>query len=97
MGKTSRGSDLSMLTLSGEDPLARRVEIHVLGEGRDMVLVNVSLGDAARLSAPMGDVGEIFAFFSDGDEARPILVSIPISRVRTWQSRTRKFAVIDVN
>ena len=62
-----------------------------------MMLVNVSRGDAARLSAPTGDVGEIFAFFLDGDEARPILVGIPVSRVRTWQPRTREFAVIDVN
>ena len=90
-------SDLPTLMLRGERSITEEVEFHVLGEGRDMMLVNVSRGDAARLSAPTGDVGEIFAFFLGGDEARPILVGIPVSRVRTWQPRTKEFAVIDVN
>ena len=62
-----------------------------------MVLVNVSRGDAARLSDPTGDVGEIFGFFFDGNEDRAVLVGIPVSRVGTWQSRTQEFAAIDVN
>ena len=60
------------------------------------MLVNVSRGDAARLSDPTGNVGEVFGFFFDGDEARPVMVSIPVSRIRTWQDRTRDFAVVDV-
>ena len=61
-----------------------------------MVLVNVSRGDAARLSDPIGDVGEVFGFFFDGDEVRTVVVGIPLSRIRTWQSRTQEFAAIDV-
>ena len=62
-----------------------------------MVLVTVSRGDAARLSSPTGDVGEVFGFVSDGDEDRAVIVGIPVSRVRTWQYRTREFSAIDVN
>ena len=88
---------LSTLTLSHENGTGREVEVHALGEGRVMVLVNVSQGDAARLSDPTGDVGEILGFFLDGYEARAITVGIPVSRIRTWQYRTLKFAEIDVN
>ena len=91
------GLDLSSLRLGREHSTAREAELHALGEGRAMVLVNVSRGAAARLSDPTEDVGEIFGFFFDGNDARPILVGIPVSRVRTWQSRTDEFAVIDVN
>ena len=89
--------DLSSLRLGREHSTAREVELHALGEGRPMVLVNVSRGDAARLSDPTGDVGEIFGFFFDGNEDRAVLVGIPVSRVGTWQSRTQEFAAIDVN
>ena len=91
------GLDLSSLRLGREHSTAREAELHALGEGRAMVLVNVSRGDAARLSDPTEDVGEIFGFFFDGNEGRTVLVGIPVSRVRTWQSRTQEFAVIDVN
>ena len=91
------GLDLSSLRLGREHSIAREAELHALGEDSAMVLVNVSRGDAARLSDPTGDVGEIFGFFFDGNEDRAVLVGIPVSRVRTWQSRTQEFAVIDVN
>ena len=88
--------DLSTLRLGREHSMAREVEIHALGEDRVLVLVNVSRGDAARLSDPTGNVGEVFGFFFDGDEARPVMVGVPVSRIRTWQARTQDFAAIDV-
>ena len=91
------GLRLSTLRLGREHSTAKEVEVHALGEGRVMVLVCVSQGDAARLSDPTGDVGEILGFFFDGGEARRVMIGIPVSRIRTWQSRTQEFAAIDVN
>ena len=88
---------LSTLKLGREHSTAHEVEVHALGEGSVMVVVAVSRGDAARLSDPTGDVGEVLGFFFDGDEARAVMVGIPASRIRTWQPRTQDFAAIDVN
>ena len=91
------GLQLSTLKLNREQSIAHEVEVHALGDGRVMVLVNVSTDDAARLSAPTGDVGEVLGFFFDGDEARMVMVGIPVSRIQTWQPRTQEFAAIKIN
>ena len=61
---------ISGVRLRREHSIANEIELHVLGEDRVMAVVNVSEGDAARLANPMGDVGEIFGFSFDTDEAR---------------------------
>ena len=91
------GLQLSTLRLRRDHSSAHEVEVHALEEDRDMMLVRVSQGDAARLSAPTGDVGEVLGFFFDGEEAQTMMVGIPVSRIRTWQSRTPDFAAIDVD
>ena len=90
-------SDEFSVRLSGEQSRTYGVELHVLEDGRVMVLVCVSDGDAARLSDPDESPQEVFGFYLDCSETRPVLVGIPISRIRGWELRTTDFGVIHVD
>ena len=89
--------DFPSVRLSGEQSRAYGVELHALAQGQVVVLVCVSQGDATRLSDPKGGAREVFVFYLDGEETPPVLVGIPLSRIRSWDARTRDFGVIDVD
>ena len=96
VNRRNRGRTASV-RLSGEQSVTYGVEVQVLGEGRALVLVCVSEGDATRLSEPAGGAREVFGFYRDCGENHPVLVGIPISRIGRWESRTLDFGVIEVN
>ena len=90
-------SDAFSVRLSRKQSIFNGVELHVLEDGRVIVLLCVSDGDAARLSDPAEGSRRIFGFYLDCSETRPVLAGIPVSRVRDWEVRTVHFGLINVD
>ena len=72
------------------------IELHITDSGNVVVLVYVSEGGAGRLSMSAGVVGDVVGCFSDR-LSKPILASIPASRIRIWRPIARECATIHVN
>ena len=87
----------SGLILLRDANTSREIELHKSSKGDIMILVYFNEVDAARLGQIEREVGEVFGFFKD-DEKHSVLVAIPLSRVRDWDSRLdAEFAVINID